>query len=368
MIKKALILMSLTTCFLMANQLDGKKFKEKLSKPLPQWMQDQIREDLAPYKERGVNKEALDRTFEEITTMPGGYNSQLIRYEIKNNRMSITSKHKYKGDARVEHLIDFIHTMAKYVKMPDVDIIASLWDCFDNPTFLEHCYCPVFTICKQKQNHTAVLWPETVYIGFKTGVLKAVYEASEKSPWKKKKDKVYWRGNSTNGFYAPHNWDKKMRPRLVMFSMEHPELIDAKLTGTYWTDKHVAKWIEGNDFIADWIYPPGQVEFKYHIAIDGNSFPSSFYWQLISNCVIMKSRSSHLEWFYRGLKDGVHYVSFDPDCHDLLGVIRGLQRDQDYAQKIAKAATKFAKETLMMEDIACYFYHLFTEYSKLQQF
>ena len=362
---KILSLILLMWISLFAIDFDGVKFKRKLSKPLPEWMTNQIEQELRPFREKGVTKQDLIKTVEEVQSLPGGYNAQLVHYKIKNNKMSWSSKNKLSGDARIDHLIDFINTVAQYVKFPDIELVASLWDCYDNPLFLEHSYCPVFTICKQRQNQQAVLWPETVYIGFKTNVLKAVLEASEKSPWKKKKDRVYWRGNTTNGYYSPHNWDNKPRPKLIFFSEKHPKLIDAKFIGTYWSDPSVAKWIESNGYVTKWSYPPAHVDYKYQIAIDGNSFASSFYWQLISNCVILKSRSNHIEWFYRGLRDGVHYVSFDSDCHDLKKAIMTLRSDQQRAQRIASAATTFAKETLMMEDIACYFYHLFHTYAKL---
>lgn len=42
--------------------------------------------------------------------------------------------------------------------------------------------------------------------------------------------------------------------------------------------------------------------YNYLIAIDGNSFPSSQKWQLLSGSVLLKNESVYIEWFDRAFK------------------------------------------------------------------
>ena len=362
---RILLLLFLCSIAFSTVRLNPKILKKKLDEQTPAWMMEQIQSDLAYFGQSKVTKKDLDATMDETQAVPGGKNAQLVRFKIVDNKVRWFSYNQFKGDERVSHLIQFLHELARHVKLPDIEFIGSLWDCYDHPIFLSKARAPVFTICKLRQNSIAVLWPETRQLGFKSGVVRAVVEASKHNPWKKKIDKMFWRGNTMGGYYSNHNWDLKLRPRLLMLSKEHPKDFDVKFTGTYWSDPGIVKWLQDNQYIGDWSYPPDHLKYKYHLCVDGNSFASSFYWQLAGNSVIIKNRSSHIEWFYRGVRDGVHYITFDPDFHDLLDQLQWLRTHDAEAEAMSQKATAFAKEYINPETIALYFYRLFHEYAKL---
>ena len=350
----------------MGLKLDPERLKSKLAKPTPAWVTNQIASDLAYYQDRGVYSEQLDQTLDAVKRQPSGSNALLVRFRIKNNKITMTGRYCPEGDERVDHAMEFIEEMGKHVQLPNIEFLASLWDCFDDPIFLDALECPVFTICKLRHNKRAVLWPETRQSNYKFNILKGAMHLTKEHPWESKKKKAYWRGISSGGFFTVENWDQKPRPRLVMFSQDHPHLVDARLTSSdYWTCPDVAKWMKENDYVDKWVYSLGQVHNRYMISVDGNSFASNLYWLLGLECTIIRERSDHIEWFHGAIKEGVHYVCYDTDCNDLAEVINYLRAHDDEAKRISDAATKFAKDNLTLEDIALYLYRLFEAYAAL---
>lgn len=348
-------------------QFDIKRLKEKIQGPLPQWAKEQIENELAPYKKRGVRSADLDSTMDAVQQLPNGYNAQLVKYKIQNNKITWTSLNKYENDDRITHVLDFIKSLAKHIQLPNVEILSSLWDSFNDPIFLENVQCPVFTICKRCDNRKAVLWPELREANYKWNIIKAVLWKEKNIDWDTKEKCAFWRGNATNGYYSLDNWDGKPRPRLVLYSFDNPEIVDARFIGTYWTELSLAEWMEKNGFVVPWTYPLTHLKYRYLISVDGNSFASNLYWQLAANSVIIRERSTYIEWFYKGLKDGIHYVSYRSDCRDLKKMVTTLRKNDELAKRIAKQATEFAVNNLSLEDIAAYLYHLLVAYSELFQ-
>ena len=156
-------------------------------------MQRQIDEDLEPFRKKGVTIEAIDATIKDVQKVPSGVLSSFVRYEIKDNKIS------WKGsadpsDARVTYVVDVLKEMAEQLGLPDLVFLASLWDSYDNPVFLETTYCPVFAICKLKGNRCGVLYPEFRFFSYRRRLFDDISWTSSHSPWEQKITKAFWRG------------------------------------------------------------------------------------------------------------------------------------------------------------------------------
>lgn len=346
--------------------LSGDKLQQKLEQPIPEWMKRQIAADLEPFREQGASRKAIEETTLSVYKLPRGSSAQFVRYEISNNQITCSSTTEDLSDARIVHFLLFFQEMAKYLLFPDMAILTSIWDNFDSPLLLHACKGAVFSICKRNTNSQVILIPEVRNYDYYEGSRQALLEASPHFPWEQRTPIAFWRGNTTGGYYHYYEWDYKPRPQLVLFSKAHPDLVDARFTGTYYLEDNVKWMFETLDLFAPWDYLTGQLQYKYLIAVDGNSFPSSLKWQMLSGSAILKNNSDFIEWFYGALLPYVHYVPYHPDCSDLNGQITWLQHHDKEAKNIANNALEFARNHLTLEDIALYYYHLFSAFAALQ--
>jgi len=337
----------------------------KLMKPPAGWMEKQIQEDLAPFYEKGVTLDQIEKTIRDVYAVPSGWMAGLVHYQIRDNQIKMTSRSESAEDSRVAHLIEVLKDLATGLPLPEIDFLASLWDSYDNPLYLENTHCPVFTICKMKENRKGVLYPEFRHFSYRLRIFKDINWTSQHVPWEQKNEKAYWRGMSSGWNYSLLGWDSRPRSRLVLFSKEYPDLADAAFTSPYSLEKTVKEWMEFYGLFQPWNYPTDHLKYKYLISIDGNTFASNLWWQLLSNSAVLKNDSEYLEWFYKGLEPYVHYIPFSFDVSDLGEKIKMLQADDSATKNIAEQGRAFALEHLSNEDLMIYFYRLLWAYSEL---
>ena len=353
-----ILLALITASALLGLELNKNVLLKKITAPTPYWIADQIRDDFAPFQEKGVTKENIDQTQAKI--------SEIIRITIKNNQVSWHCGRSVRLIKRLTPAIDILEKLAQHVKLPDVQFLVSLEDCYDFPELIEKTSCPVFTICKRKENPWGILWPEMRWFDHKWKNIKSARAIASKYPWSEKKAIAFWRGSSTGHHHNLWNWDCTPRANLLFFSEQHPDLVDAHFPNLLWVDWKT-KDVFRKQKLGGFKPPKGQQAYKYLLAVDGNTFPSSIIWQLGINCAVIKNESEYLEWFYRGLQENVHYVSYHPDCRDLETVICNLRANDNKAQEIAKAGMQFIDEYLSPEGTAYYLYKVIHAYAGIQR-
>lgn len=349
-----------------AIELAWQDIQAKLDRPLPDWMRLQMREDLEPFYHKGVKIGDIEATLRGVCSIPSGRQAGLVRYRIKDNTITVTSPTENLSDARIAHVVEVLEEMAKQLVLPDVDFLAALWDSYDNPLYLENTFCPVFTLCKLKGNHRGVLFPEFRHFGYRQRLFTDICWASERSPWDEKIPKAFWRGMTSGFDYTLYNWDSRPRSRLVLFAKEHPELVDAAFTSPYSLQNDVKGWMERYELFQPWCYPVEFVRYKYLVSIDGNTFASNLWWQLLSNSAVLKSESDYIEWFYKGISPYIHYVPYALDLSDFKEQVLWLQQHDQEAKIMAERGSSFAKEYLSNESLVVYFYRLLQAYAALQ--
>lgn len=346
-------------------EISWEKIRSKLEQPLPEWMQNQIQEDLEPFFIGGVTAECIDATIKDVYNIPSGRLASFVRYRIKNNKIDLETSCD-RSDARITWVIEVLEAMATHLGLPDLDFLVSLWDSYDNPLFLQATHCPVFTMCKKKGNKWGVLYPEFRFFSYRKRIYNDISWTSDHSPWMQKEEKAFWRGMTSGGHYSLHGWDLMPRSRLVLFSKEYPDVIDAAFTSPYNLKNNVKQWMEHYGLFQPWQYPVENIRYKYLVSIDGNTFASNFWWQLLSNCTVLKSDSLFIEWFYKGVVAYQHYIPFALDLSDFKEKITwAIVHDQE-AKCIAEEGLTFAREYLCNESLIVYFYKLLLAYAELQ--
>jgi hypothetical protein len=110
------------------------------------------------------------------------------------------------------------------------------------------------------------------------------------------------------------------------------------------------------------------LEYKYLPTFDGVicAYPA-FQWRLLSTSVTMKQESNEVQWFFRAVKPYVHYIPIKGDCSDLYDQISWAKSHDQECQTIAKTATAFALNHLMLEDNYAYLFHVLKRYAALQK-
>jgi len=352
-------------CNLSAFEFSWEKVQAKLAQPLPEWMRQQIEEDLMPFYEKGVTSEMIASTIKNVRAIPSGHRADFVLYKIRDNKITVETFTNPLTDVRIAHVVEVLEDMAKYLRLPDVEFLSSIWDSYDNPLYLEQTECPVFTMCKLKSNHCGVLFPEFRHFSYRKRSYNDICCTNLSSPWKSKAGIAFWRGMTSGWHYNYEGWDLKPRSRLVLFSKEYPELVDAAFTDPYSLSQDIKRLMETYDLFKQWTYLTAFVKYKYLVSIDGNTFASNFWWGLLANCAVLKSNSDYVEWFYKGVVPYVHYVPFEPDLSDFKEKVLWLKNHDREAEKIAAQGENFAREHLSNEALMVYFYRLLQAYAAL---
>jgi hypothetical protein len=363
-VNRVLIALGLLTASLEASEPVQRD--HSITAPLPDWAAAQIQRDLAPYAD-GISKAQLDqicRWENEKFVVEDPYYSKrpdhIARIQIRDQQIKNpapeTPRH-WLAQQRLDDIIQALHKILLATPLPDLDLIITMDD-----VQLQH--GPIF--CASKPIETrAILWPDHEMLSrYPVHQLESAF--AREVPWEEKRSELIWRGTTTGGAYQIDSCWKYPRTQLVMLSLKHPSLIDARFTNTHQTDPNVAEVFRQLGMVADFMSIADQLKYRYQIDVDGNSCTySHFYWLLRSECTPLKAPSGHLQWYYGGLQPWVHYVPVRSDYADLPELLQTLREDPDLAHQIALAGRQFALESLSETMALRYIYHSLIAYSKL---
>jgi len=360
---KLFLLLLFFSPFLDAAYYSKEKLLEKLQEPPKQWMLYQIQEDLSPFVHSGISKKLIAQTLKDVYRVPIAWNkANLVRIGIANNVAYSMERYQH---YRMDGLVNFLNELAKNVTLPNLEFLFSLWDFYDNPSFLENTSSPVFIISKYKYNRKAVAVPDVTFLQNRYDNATNVLRVSAATPWEKRIDIPFWRGATTDMPYTESGWDYRPRARLVLFSLNHPDVVNARFSHPAWLEDSMLNYFKELEIIGDWRAVPLWIDYRYLLAVDGVAFPGCFNWELLSGSTTLKQDSEFIEWFYQALQPFVHYVPYKEDCSDLEEKVQWLRTHQQEAKQIAQNALDFAIDNLENEDIMLYYYLLLKEYAKL---
>lgn len=335
--------------------------------PLP-WMLDQIENDLAPFKTSGITKKSLNLYYNENSSEQCVFRFKILNgkvYMLGQDMQSHVQYQQMNVHGRSVILKDCFKKLAERYPVPDVDFLVCTLDA------AEVCKktTPLFVFAKKPSESTHVLMPDFEALQGYGDPETQVNNAVKTYPWKSKLEKCFWRGSTTGGEYTQEKWKSFPRTQLVLFSLAHPDQVDAKFT-TF------CQGAEINPDMTAMLEIKGQTVssfdsllYKYLIDVDGNTCGySRCYWTLLSNSVVFKQQSDNMQWYYGALKPYVHYIPVASNFNDLLEKMSWARSHDDEARQIAQNATQFVLENLKEEHIYQYMYLLLCKYAELQQF
>lgn len=337
--------------------------RSSLSTSNAQWMDKQICSDLASTQK--ITQQMLDATEKSLLDR----NFKIMRCRIVHGKIHFSHSIQ-DNDVRIYRVRGFeriLKKLSKLVSLPNVDFLVSFEDGFEDEV-LEENSAPVLAISKRRNHTKVILYPEIHNYPDVDRTYQEVLSASTNVPWEQKTNRIFWRGSTTGGYYTPDNWMSPLRSRFVIFSKNYPEEFDCAFSTFCQGTPEANQLMQNANLFAKPLYHTSQLSYKYLVALDGNSFPSSQKWQLFSGSVLLKNESDALEWFDGALIPYKHYIPFKWDLSDLLEKIYWLKNHDQLAQGIANEAKKFASESLMSSQMELYVYKLLTTYEKLQNF
>jgi|GEM_PF-5331295 len=205
---------------------------------------------------------------------------------------------------------------------------------------------PFFTFAKDTSipiENKAILIPDWMNLYAWPKLSPLISKANQHYNWNKKEDKLFWRGGVNDA--------SNFRRKLVNMSADNYALVDAKFT-------------EGNDK-APRVAPTEHLNYRYQIAIDGaRGTWERIVWQLAANSTLLKPKSTHIQWFHKGIQPNVHYVEVNSAEDSVANALQDLQQNPQYAEKIANNGMVFANENLSIEDMFIYMANALNQYNE----
>lgn len=340
-------------------QADPIVLKAKLEQQPPEWMMRQIRSDLAPYR-NGISHAVIDRTLHGKNP----FEYQVVRLCIYNRQITTAQDQKLLGNRRFLELLACVNKLNELTKLPNVDLLISLGDGFTEDPGLGPC----LVFAKGRSAEGLILCPDINAMGGYNKVRPTILEGNKQWEWARKIPLVFWRGGTTGGFFSKDHWKEYARSKLVLFSLAHPEAVDARFHKAVQAEIGFEKYLKEQGAIAESVDKVDHLKYKYLIDIDGNSCTyERLFWLLLSNSLVIKQVTPNVQWYYGALEPYVHYVPVKEDLSDLMDQIAWARTHDAQAQQIAEEGSRFAQENLSAEATLVYLYHLIREYAKLQQ-
>lgn len=338
--------------------MDEALFYKMLQEPTPQWMIDQIKEDLAPFTSE-LSTSSLNALFAKR-----GNDFVLTRVRIQNGELS----YEYSDRSR-EHSVTYLlsaglEKLNRLIPLPDSDF---LFTSIDTLTHLPE-NVPIFV--ESKDSDTGILLPDRYawdgYVPYKTDVM----EGNPLYPWFLKIPLLFFRGSDTcrdHGLYFS-KWDLAPRVRLVRFSLAHPEIVDARF---YWGLHNHAMLEQARQegmMTEHWFPLRDHPRYKYLVDMDGNCAACPRAAAILhSNSVVFKEVSPSRQWWYRNLIPFVHTIPIEGDLSDLVEKFEWARTHDEECQAISENARQLVLDVLSEERIYQFAYELLCAYSKKQK-
>jgi hypothetical protein len=322
------------------------------------WIDDQVAEDLSRLSSPRFSSSQLYSYFQTLSAQ----GVALLYGTIRDNVVSwIPSAQK--DPPRNTALFAYFEMFASRWKLPDTDFIIAVGDGLATPPDF-----PLFTFSRTHALPNALLMPDVEMcreIAFpEINWISRCSTYSSRNRWEDKMPIAFFRGADT-GFCEPHLPDfGNVRFRTCLFSLAHPDLVDARLCVALWpliADAYATQLALPYERVPE----KGHFRYKYLLDIDGHfSAYARSRWILLSNSVPLKIDSPYEQWYHRTLQPFVHFVPVKADLSDLAAQILALRADDRRARQIAEAGRFLGAEIFSPGYVNKYFHTLLWAYSK----
>ena len=177
-----------------------------------------------------------------------------------------------------------------------------------------------------------------------------IRKMASKYPFVSRLDRAIWRGGQSGGEYNMETKDTLPRYRLVDFSYQHPDYVDARFTDH---TTQVSDTQSGWDYI-DFMNKrfPGtiesrtipfknQVRYKYIVSFDGNVSTWGRIIDALHTGSVLLYNTQFQQFFSKFLTENIHYIPVKNDTSDLIPTIDYLRNHPEICAEIVKNAEEF---------------------------
>lgn len=314
------------------------------------WVMKQIKADLNPFLKKGLSSKYIDQLFTYLTK-DLHLKYHLIKFKIQNHTLYVYYVDEIIGFLRsYKTIYEVIKILNEYRLISDCTFIIYLNDYFDYvPTGIKQ-PIPIFSFAKDTEipiEKNTILIPDWMNIYYWDVLRGRIEHAKKIYPWSKKESLIHWRGGGIADSLQHRKKLINLREKLLF--------LDVGMT-------------EGSNKV-DFLYPEFSLKYKYQVALDGERCAwERVVWQMYSNCLMLKPKSTQVQWFYRGLKANYNYFPLDDISRsDLIEGYNWLVNNDLKVQEMIKNANDFAKNNFKTQDFLAYYVLLLQEYAKLMK-
>nr|XP_033331176.1 protein O-glucosyltransferase 2-like [Megalopta genalis] len=307
----------------------------------------QMSNDLLPFTNVDFNK--IRQNIIKEYDQPGSVS--LCHYVVKTNKIF---RHCYGKHVGFKIFMDSILlSLTRKVILPDIELFVNLGDWPLVPQNGKN--YPIFSWCGSIDTKDIVMPTYDITESSLEAMGRVMLDVLSvqgniDTPWKKKKEKLFWRGRDS----------RQERLDLIDISRKHPDLFNASITNFFFFKDQIDKYGPGQKHISLFNF----FEYKYQLNIDGSVAAYRFPYLLAGDSLVLKQKSKYYEFFYNDLIPGKHYVPVESDLSNLVKKITWAKEHDKDALEIAKTARQFARDNLLPRDVLCYHVVLFNEWNK----
>ncbi len=288
-----------------------------------------------------VSRSDVDDTYQRIKHL------KIHRVIIQNGKLIEPTLRNSLQSPRLFKLACFFRQILPFVSIPNLSFLICLEDLLQEAPILQSVKIPFFVIAKPKINPQGCLFPHTEWMAYWELIHHQLNRMERKIPWEQRKKELFWRG-ATSG-YGYHK-QQAPRPKIVQAAQNFPEDMNVYFSAVVQNNR----LSDMDRYMRPTLPPWKQVAYRYLLALDGNSFPSSFQWQLGSGSLVFKQTSPYDEWYYPSLQPFVHFIPVEPDGSDLMEKKQWADDHEEAGRQIAQNGKRFADTHLSPEGIIRY--------------
>lgn len=182
-------------------------------------------------------------------------------------------------------------------------------------------------------------------------------KASQKWPWRSKKNMGFFRGSRTSSERDP----------LILLSRANAALVDAKYT------KNQA-WKSDADTLyeepAQEVSLEDHCQYKYLFNFRGVAASFRLKHLFLCRSLVFHGGDEWIEFFYPSMKPWIHFIPIKKGFTeaDIAELLHFAKDNDERMQQLADKGHEFIWNNLRMEDVSCYWHKLLTQYGKLLKY
>ncbi|KAL6901001.1 hypothetical protein ACP4OV_005677 [Aristida adscensionis] len=313
-----------------------------------------IHSDLAPWRETGITREAVER----------GRDRAAFRLVVAGGRAYVETYHRVFQTRDTFTQWGIAQLLARYPgRVPDLDL---MFNCEDMPEVRAADFPapsaapPLFRYCKDDATLDVVFpdwsfwgWPE-INIRPWAPLLEEMAGECRRLPWPARAPYAEWKGNP--GVSAA-------RGDLLRCNVSGEADWNARVFAQDWDAAARAGFKNSN--------LARQCDYRYKIFVQGRSWSVSEKYILACDSPALLVATPFRDFFSRGLVAGRHYwpVEHSPEmCAAVKFAVDWGNAHPAQARRMASEGSGFAREEVSMDYVYDYMLHLLTEYAKLLRY